>query len=129
MRTRSPARDRVLGGLAHVAHRAVGRGDLDAVHRAVRRPPWSPHGGVDLALEAEGDEGGGEELVHALDAEAAAVAPGAAGVLAQPVAQDADGGMRDSTTSTGLFRAVEPAKMIIAGLAVEGRPRARCRPR
>src|SRR5262245_56248085 len=30
-----PGADRVLGGLAHVAHGAVGRGDLDAVHGPV----------------------------------------------------------------------------------------------
>ena len=42
MRTRSPRRDRMLGRLAHVPHRPVGRGDLHPVDRAVlpaREPP------------------------------------------------------------------------------------------
>ena len=82
--------DGVLRGFADVAHRAVGGRDLDAVDGAVRAAPEAPRRGR-LALEAERDEGGREELVHALDAEAAAQAPGAARVLAKPVAQDAHG--------------------------------------
>ena len=65
--------DRMLGGLADVAHRAVGRGDLDAVHgagAAAAEPPRRRG----LALEAERDERVGQEPVDALDAEAAAVA-------------------------------------------------------
>src|SRR5438309_7197176 len=34
--------DRVLGRLAHVAHRAVGRGDLDVVHRALAPAVQAP---------------------------------------------------------------------------------------
>ena len=39
--------------------------------------------------------------------------PGAARVRPQAVARMRMVGRRDSTTSTGLFRAVEPAKMIM----------------
>src|SRR5262245_63074184 len=80
----------MLGRLAHLAHGAVGRGDFDAVHRAVAAAGEAP-GRRHLALEAEGDEGRAEELVLALDAETAAVAPGAPRILAQPVAENADG--------------------------------------
>src|SRR5256712_12859182 len=71
--------DRMLGGLAHVTDRAVGRPDLDVVHGAVEAAAQTPRRRR-LALEAEGDEGRRQELVHALDAQAAAKLPGAAGV-------------------------------------------------
>src|SRR5262249_35825128 len=69
--------DRVLRGLADVAHAPVGRGDLDAVDGA-RLAPVEPPRRRGLALEAERDEGGRVELVLALDPEAAAVAAGRA---------------------------------------------------
>jgi len=54
---------------------------------------------------------GREELVDPLDAEAAAMASRAARVRPEAVlGRMRMVGMRDSTTSTGLFRAVEPRR-------------------
>src|SRR5882724_8353107 len=80
--------DRMLRRFAHVADRAVGRRDLDAVHGAVAASAETPRRRR-FALEAEGDERRREELVHALDAEASPELAGAAGVRPQAVAQDA----------------------------------------
>src|SRR5262245_14505546 len=79
--------DRMLRGLAHVTSRAVRGTDLHAIHGAIASPAESP-GRRRLPLEAEGDEGRREELVHALDAEPAAKLPGAARVRPKAVAEN-----------------------------------------
>src|SRR5204862_3820338 len=58
-------------------------------HGAVLAAPEPPRR-CGLALEAEGDEGRQQELVLALDTEAAAMTAGAARILAQRVAHDAN---------------------------------------
>ena len=77
----------MLRRFAHVADRAVGRRDLDAVHRAVAPSAETPRRRRS-ALQAEGDERRREELVHALDAEASPELAGAAGVRPQAVFQN-----------------------------------------
>src|SRR6185295_14454463 len=107
---------------ADVAHRPVGRGDLDTVDRAVLPAPQAP-GRRDLALEAEGDEGGREELVHPLDPEAAPVSAGTVRIWAEPVPEDPDGRQPrlhhlDRIVPRGRAREDDHA-----GLAIVGRPR------
>src|SRR5262245_4085285 len=80
----------MLGGLSDRAQGSVGTLDLDGVDRAIVSALVSPRR-RHLALEAEGDEGGGAELVHALDPEPAAVSPGAARILANAVLHDPHG--------------------------------------
>src|SRR5207249_12157815 len=83
-------RDRSLGRLAHLSQGSVRRRDVDAVDGAILPAP-EPPGRRRLALEAERDEGRLQEVILALDPEAAAVAPGAARVAAERIAHDANG--------------------------------------
>src|SRR5262245_9531279 len=78
----------MLRGLSHVPHRSVRRWHLYGVDGTSRSPEKPPRGSR-LALETEGDEGRRQELVCALDAEAAAVTTGAAGVPPETVVADA----------------------------------------
>src|SRR5262249_3760531 len=79
--------DRMLRGFAHVTSRAVARRDLDPVPGAVESAAQSPRWRR-LPLQAEGDEGRREELIHALDAQAATKRAGAARVHPEAVFQN-----------------------------------------
>src|SRR5262249_49275341 len=78
-------RDRMLRRLAHATSRAVGRCDLDAIHRAIESTAKTPRRRR-FALEAEGDEARFEELIDALDA--AADLAGGAGIRPKTVLQN-----------------------------------------
>src|SRR5690349_9853588 len=122
-----PRRDRMLGRLAHLPDRPVGRGDLDPVDRAVLAAVQAP-GRRHLALEAEGDERGGEELVEPLDAEPTAEATGPARVRTQAVTQDADGrraGLHhlDRVVPRGRPREDDHGRLAVVGRPPAGAPR------
>src|SRR5262249_27778478 len=116
--------DRVLGRLANMAYRAVAGRDLDPVHGTVLSAPESPPR-PDLALQAEGDEARRQELVLALDAETAPMLPGAAGVLAQLIAEDPDGAETRLHDLHGIVARGGSAEDDHGRLAVEAGPSAR----
>src|SRR5215470_12051915 len=80
-------RDRMLGRLAYVTSGSIGRCDLDAIHRAIESTAKTPRRRR-FALEAEGDEARFEELIDALDAEAAAELAGATRIRPKTVFQN-----------------------------------------